>query len=232
MTGQTIVIATPHARYDKLERILREVHGFTVVRFRERSALTAEALRAVQPSHVFFPHWSCVIPDTIFGQFECVIFHMSDVPFGRGGSPLQNLVVRGIEDTQLSAIRCSDVIDGGPVYLKKPLSLLGSAEEIFVRAAHLMEGMVAEIVVGRLAPVAQIGEPTVFARRRPEDGDIGSLAELGRVHDHIRMLDADGYPAAFLRTGALRLEFSRSRLSHDHVMADVRITLTDEGRKP
>lgn len=232
MTGPAIVIATPHRRYDKLERILRDVHGFRVVRIRERSALTAEALRDAQASHVFFPHWSWIIPDAIHGKFECVIFHMSDVPFGRGGSPLQNLIARGIHDTQLSAIRCSDVLDGGPVYMKRPLSLLGSAEEIFVRAAHLMEGMVAEIVVGRIAPVPQVGEPTVFARRRPEDGDIGALARLEQVHDHIRMLDAEGYPPAFLRSGALRLEFSRSRLSHDHVTADVRISLSDEGKEP
>ena len=132
---------------------------------------------------MFFPHWSWIIPAAIHSAYECVIFHMSDVPYGRGGSPLQNLVVRGVQETRLSAIRCSDVLDGGPVYLKKPLSLQGSAEEIFVRAAHLMEGMVAEIVVGRITPAAQVGEPVVFARRRPQDGDIAGLSDLGRVHD-------------------------------------------------
>lgn len=232
MTAPSIVIATPHRRYDRLETVLRDVHGFRVVRIRERSALTVQALQDAGPSHVFFPHWSWMIPAAVHEAFECVIFHMSDVPFGRGGSPLQNLIVRGFQDTRLSAIRCSDVLDGGPVYLKKPLSLLGSAEEIFVRAAHLMEGMVAEIVVGRIEPVAQVGAPTVFARRRPEDGNVGELAALERLHDHIRMLDADGYPPAFLRSGAFRFEFTRSRLSHDHVTADVRITLSDEGDKP
>ena len=232
MTNHRVVIATPHRRYDKLERILREVHGFEVVRIRERAALTVEALLAERPSHVFFPHWSWIIPEAVHARFECVIFHMSDVPFGRGGSPLQNLIARGIYDTQLSALRCSDVLDGGPVYLKRPLSLHGSAEEIFVRAAHLMEGMVAEIVVGRVVPVAQVGEATVFARRRPQDGDIAPLATLEKVHDHIRMLDAEGYPPAFLRSGTLRLEFARSRLAHDHVDADVRISFDGERNEP
>lgn len=224
-----IVIATPHSRYSRLEEVLRRVHGFDVTRIQTREELTAERLREIDPSFVFFPHWSWIIPKSIHEHFNCVIFHMTDVPFGRGGSPLQNLIVRGIYESKLSAIRCSDILDAGPVYLKKPLSLHGSAEEIFVRAAHLMEGMVVEIVLDQIVPQNQSGEPTVFQRRHPEDGDISALDSLARIHDYIRMLDAEGYPRAFLKVGNIKLIFERSRLSHDHVMADVRISFEDEG---
>jgi methionyl-tRNA formyltransferase len=44
------------------------------------------------------------------------------------------------------------------------------------------------------------------------------------------MLDADGYPPAFLEIGDLRLEFGRSRLGPAEVTADVRITLSAKGR--
>ena len=56
---------------------------------------------------------------------------MTDLPFGRGGSPLQNLITRGISKTKISALRCNEEIDAGPIYLKRPLSLHGSAEEIY-----------------------------------------------------------------------------------------------------
>ena len=220
-----IVIATPHPRYDGLERILREVHGFEVTRLRDRDELDPERVAALAPDFVFFPHWSWIIPKAVHERFECVIFHMTDVPYGRGGSPLQNLIVRGHQETRLTALKCSGELDAGPVYLKKPLSLMGSAEEIFVRAAHLMEGMVVEIALDRPTPQPQSGPVTVFARRGPQDGDLQGLDSLPRVHDHIRMLDAEGYPRAFLLAGRLRLEFERSRLSHDHITADVRITL-------
>ena len=29
---------------------------------------------------------------------------MTDLPYGRGGSPLQNLIIRGFESTKISAI--------------------------------------------------------------------------------------------------------------------------------
>jgi methionyl-tRNA formyltransferase len=40
-------------------------------------------------------HWSWKVSDEVVGRFECVCFHITDVPFGRGGSPLQNLIVQG-----------------------------------------------------------------------------------------------------------------------------------------
>ena len=64
---------------------------------------------------------------------------MSDLPYGRGGSPLQNLIIREHRKTMISAIQCVKEIDAGPVYLKKPLSLEGSAEEIFICANHIIE---------------------------------------------------------------------------------------------
>lgn len=226
-----IVVATPHRRYDALEAALRARHGFDVVRIHAREALTAEQLHAIAPRFVFLPHWSWMVPAAVFEAFECVVFHMTDLPFGRGGSPLQNLIVRGIRETRLSAIRCVQAVDAGPVYCKQPLSLEGSAEQILDRAAGLMEAMVVEIVREQRVPAPQVGEPTIFQRRHPADGDIAGLQTLQQVHDHIRMLDADGYPNAFVQVGALRLEFDRSQLAQGQVLASVRIRLVDEGKK-
>jgi methionyl-tRNA formyltransferase len=229
MTATRIVIATPHKRYDALETALRDMHGFDVMRIRERDMLTPEQLQPMAPRFVFLPHWSWHIPASVFEQFECVVFHMTDLPFGRGGSPLQNLIVRGFRETKLSAIRCVQQLDGGPIYCKQSLLLEGSAEEIFVRAAGLMEEMIIRIVREQCAPEPQTGELTTFKRRLPADGDIAGLDSLRSVHDHIRMLDAEGYPPAFIQIGALKLEFDHSRLADDEVLAHVRIRLVDKG---
>jgi methionyl-tRNA formyltransferase len=136
--------------------------------------------------------------------------------------------VRGIYETRISALRCEKEIDAGPIFTKRTLSLHGGAEEIFLRAAILIEQMIVEIIENRPTPRPQVGEPTLFRRRRPADSDIASLDSLEKIHDHIRMLDAEGYPKAFLRVGRLQLEFGRSSLTHDHVTADVRITVVPD----
>lgn len=227
-----IALATPHARYDALETGLRTEHGFEVLRVRAPAELTEAAMTAFGPSHVFFPHWSWKIPTAVFERFECVVFHMTDLPFGRGGSPLQNLVVRGIENTQLTALRCIADIDAGPIYLKRPLSTLGTAEEVFLRAAKQMQPMIVDIVRRALLPAEQSGEVVPFKRRAPAEGNLLSASGLEQVHDMIRMLDAEGYPRAFLEAGNLRFEFTRSSCRHDHLEANVHIRLIDPHKEP
>src|SRR5438874_8112341 len=118
----------------------------------EPAQLSASSVSRIAPRYIFSLHWSWRVPAEIINNFECVVFHMTDVPFGRGGSPLQNLIVRGIETTQLTALRCAAELDAGPVYLKRPLSLHGAAEEIFLRAAGLMKTMILDIVEQRIQP--------------------------------------------------------------------------------
>lgn len=190
--------------------------------------LTPKRLREQDIETIFFPHWSYIIPTEVYQAFECIIFHMTDLPYGRGGSPLQNLIVRGHEDTKISALRCVGELDAGPIYLKRPLNLNGSAEEIYLRADDVIESMILDILRDAPQPIPQEGEPTLFKRRRPEHGDWSQAPDLDAVFDHIRMLDAEGYPPAFVDVGPFRLEFTRASRRTDAVLSDVRITLKSD----
>ena len=194
----------------------------------DREAVTKDNLIAFQPDWVFFPHWSYIIPAEVYENFRCVIFHMTDLPFGRGGSPLQNLIARGIYETKLSAIRCVKELDAGDVYKKVPLSLWGTAEEIYLRAAELTKEMIVDLVLNSTEPVPQSGDIVTFQRRKPEDGNVELCGSLNQVFDYIRMLDADTYPKAFLETEKFRLEFSRASLRENEILADVKITMKGE----
>lgn len=220
---QYVIVANRPWYHDFAERLMRRTsHEFVVIN--TKSELTLARLQSIQPRYIFFPHWSYKVPAEIFEAYESVIFHMTDVPYGRGGTPLQNLIARGIYDTKISALKCLEEVDAGPVYLKKSLSLHGTAEEIYLRASVVVENMIVEIVANEPVPHEQQGEIVRFERLGPEDGNISRLSELAEIFDHIRMLDADGYPKAFLETEHVRLEFQRPSLKHGKVVADVIIT--------
>lgn len=189
------------------------------------SQLTSEAVAAIDPQWIFVPHWSHLIPEEIWGKWPTVVFHMTDLPYGRGGSPLQNLIQRGQNCTKLTAIRCGPGLDKGDVYMKEPLGLHGSAEEIFLRADRLVEKMIERIVLEGPVATAQEGEPVVFNRRTPDQSNLALTAkgDVGAWYDHIRMLDAEGYPHAFLDAHGMRLEFRRISHRSDGLYADVRI---------
>ena len=187
--------------------------------------LTLDFVQKVKPRYIFFPHWSFIVPKEILDAAECVCFHETDLPYGRGGSPIQNLIQRGHIETMISAIRMTQKLDAGPVYMKRHLSLAGLAEEIFLRSSRIIAEMIGEIARKEPVPIQQKGRPVVFKRRKPSQSRIpAKIKDLEDLFDHIRMLDASGYPKAFLEYGGVRMEFSRPALRTDSIEADVRIT--------
>ena len=183
-------------------------------------------LQKIAPEYIFIPHWSYLIKEDIYKSYNCIVFHMTDLPYGRGGSPLQNLISRGFSETKISAIVVEKQLDAGPVYLKKNLSLLGTAEEIFIRANKVIGVMITEIINEKIKPELQTGTPSVFKRLTPEMSAItNELNNTGYLYDHIRMLDAEGYPKAYLDTEFFKFEFTRATLKSDGtIISDVKIT--------
>jgi len=190
----------------------------------EQGQLTSQFISSLKPRYIFFLHWSWKVPAEIIRDFECVCFHMTDVPYGRGGSPLQNLIMRGHRETKLTALRMTEAFDAGPVYTKAPLSLEGTAEEILMRGTTLSEEMIKTLIRDQPSPTPQSGEPTVFKRRKAEESEIPARDSLIQLHDFIRMLDGEGYPPAFLSHQGYRYEFSRAVLYDGRIVADVTIT--------
>ncbi len=190
-------------------------------------------LSQCDPRYIFFLHWSWTVPNEIINRYECIAFHMADVPHGRGGSPLQNLIGIGHHCTKLAALRMVQELDAGPVYAKEDLSLEGNAEEIYIRAAYLSAKMIRSIIDDCPEPIPQQGEPTVFTRRNASDSRIPEMPSLPlpSLYDFIRMLDAEGYPHAFLEYGGFRFELRRAALYDGRIVADVTITSLEAKRK-
>lgn len=225
-----IIIATIKswniARAQELQKKYKGVHDICI--YTKREEFTAENVCDFQPDYIFLPHWSYIMPREITDNWECVVFHMTDLPYGRGGSPLQNLIVRGHKETKISAIKMTEKLDGGPVYMKHALSLEGSAQEIFIRCADIIFAeMIPLFLEGgsqqKLKPVPQEGEPVIFKRRKPEESQLTPEMDLEKIYDYIRMLDAEGYPKAFLEFGAYCLEFEQADFSKEKKELSARV---------
>lgn len=185
----------------------------------QEALLTHAHLSSINPKAIFFPHWNWKVSKEIVSSFECVAFHAAPLPFGKGGSPVQNLIARGFSDTKLTAFRMKPGFDDGDIYLQRDLSLSGSAHEIFLRISKLAASMIEEMITNWPTPVPQIGEAVTFKRRTPEQSRLDPSSDMKRTYDHIRMLDAPEYPKAFIEVGGMRIEFSDAELLDDSVRA-------------
>jgi methionyl-tRNA formyltransferase len=221
--GNYIVAATKPWSIEAYENSCGDLPNWFLITKKEE--LTLELIDKINPRYIFFPHWNWIVPKDILEKYESVCFHMTDVPYGRGGSPLQNLIVRGHKETQLTALKMSEHLDAGPVYLKEPLSLHGSAQDIFYRAAFKIMELIERIVINTLIPEKQKGEVITFKRRSPAESEVIEDLNLEQLYDFIRMLDAETYPKAFINIKGYRFEFDKATLDETGKL-EARVSIT------
>lgn len=212
---ENIVVATIKswniANYNKIKETEKDFNWYIITSPEE---LSSDSLRRLNPKYIFFPHWSEIIPPEIYENHECVVFHMTDLPFGRGGSPLQNLLVRNIYDTKISALRVVKELDAGDIYMKSgPISLrFGNADQMLAGVSDVIfQEMIPHILHNNPKPVPQTGEVTNFRRRTSVQSCVYNIDSIERLYDYIRMLDGEGYPKAFVYMKNFLLTFSEVR---------------------
>ena len=195
-----------HREYaKKLYKMLSKQYQITLLT--NPSKLTYSYVKKINPKMIFFPDWSWIVPSEIVKNYKCVCFHESNLPKFRGGSPIQNQIIRGITKTKTTAFFMTDGLDEGDILLQKDLSLEGTLNEIFDRMTINDYEMIKKIIKGKYQVRKQNGRPTIFKRRKPEESELKSLNYSKKyLYNFIRML-ADPYPNAFLRINNRKIVF-------------------------
>ena len=209
---KAIVIATVKEwninNYFELKKELENEYSLYLLT--NKDELSFENIEKINPKYIFFPHWSWIIPQKIYENYESILFHMTDLPYGRGGSPLQNLITNKIYNTKITAIKVSKELDEGDIYLKEDFDISkGSANEIYKNASKLIfKKLIPNILRQNPTPVRQEGDVVNFKRRTPEQSNIKMLNDvsIANLYDFIRMLDAPSYPKAYLELDNLKME--------------------------
>ena len=185
--------------------------------------LTISYLKRKKPEIIFFPDWSWIIPNEIISNYKCICFHESNLPKFRGGSPIQNQIIRGVTKTKTTAFIMNEKIDAGDIILQKNLSLEGSIQEIFSRMSENDYSLILKIMNGRYKRKKQSGKPTTYSRRKPKESELKSLNHSIRyLYNFIRMLE-DPYPNAFIRIGKQKLIFKKAIYNNKKLSLEVKI---------
>ena len=226
MKSKNFVILTNKKWHFEIAKILNKKYKskrFIIIKSKED--LTLKKLNQLKPEYIFVPHWSYRIPKKVYNNFKTVVFHMTDLPFGRGGSPLQNLILIGKKKSMISAIECSRKIDAGNIYLKSPINIEGSAQEIYDRSTLIIKEMIIKIINNKFVLRPQRGKITRFKRRSPLQGNLIRVKSMQTFYNFIRMLDAETYPKAFLKINGFTILFSKvKKVRTNKLIAEVEIS--------
>lgn len=198
-----------------------------VIEILNKKKLNISNLKKINPRYIFFIHWNEKVTKEIYENFECIVFHTSPLPFGRGGSPIQNLIIRGIKKSPVCAIKMTKVIDGGPVYDTMNITLNGTISEIFSRIANKIEKLIIKICKNNPKPLRQEGNVVKFNRLKNKDNKILNKHSIKEIYDRIRMVDGEGYDKAYIRFGNYKLELSDSSIKNKKLIAKIKLYRSD-----
>lgn len=128
-------------------------------------AVSLDFLLKDRPRYVFLLNWSQRVPRLIHQNLEVVNFHCTPLPYGRGGAPIENMILRGHETTVITAHKVVDEIDAGPIYMQSDtVSLQGQKLDILSRFVEPVSDMMRRIMASAPRPTPQAGPPVQFRR--------------------------------------------------------------------
>jgi len=130
-----------------------------------------------------------------------LVVHASDLPKGRGFSPLTWQIIEGLNAFPICLILANERVDEGPVVYRQLIELNGDEvlKELHDVVGDLHVSMAMRYLMDSQEPEnhEQTGEPTYHRRRRPKDSRLDPHKTIAEQFNLLRTVDNDKYPAFF-----------------------------------
>lgn len=140
-------------------------------------------------------------PDILARNKWNLVVHASDLPKGRGFSPLTWLVLDGRNTIPVCLLHAAEKVDSGPIVYRDEIQFEG--HELIGEMRRVLGEKTIELCLRYLSGAApqegapQKGEPTHLRRRRPEDSRLDPHKSIAEQFNLLRTVDNDAYPAHF-----------------------------------
>ena len=153
---------------------------------------------------VFYLGCGQLVPGEVLARHRHnLVVHESDLPKGRGWSPLSWQILEGRNEVPITLFEAWESVDSGPVYLQKTMSFTGHelVDELRAQQGALTLQLCLEFVDRYPEPVQvareQEGEPTFYPKRGPQDSELDPDKTIREQFNLLRVVDNERYPAWF-----------------------------------
>ena len=168
--------------------------------------ISYEADQVSNADIVFVIGYTKILASTISARNGHVfVIHESDLPSGKGFSPVQWQILAGSNTIIVSVIQLDALIDGGDIVLQKKLEFVGDElyEEIRAKQAAVTFDLVCECIecYPDYSPKPQVGSENFYRRRYPEDSELDPDKTLRELFPLLRVCNNEKWPAFFVLEG-------------------------------
>ncbi|WP_081910362.1 formyltransferase family protein [Thermopetrobacter sp. TC1] len=134
-----------------------------------------------------------------------LVVHESDLPSGKGFSPLTWQILEGKNNIPICLIEAVDKVDSGDIIYRDVMHFEG--HELINEIRHIQGQKTIELCMrflqADLPPkgVPQAGQESFYPKRRPKDSEIDINKSIKEQFNLFRVVDNERYPAFFFMNG-------------------------------
>ncbi len=163
---------------------------------------------ALPPGDICFylSYGRIVAPELLARYKNNLVVHESDLPKGRGWSPLTWQVLEGRNEIQITLLEAALGVDSGDIYLTDKMTFDGTEliKELRTFQAEKTISLCKKFALNYPESVSwsrpQEGGATYYPRRSKEDSELDSAKTLREQFNLLRVVDNEKYPA-FIKIG-------------------------------
>lgn len=154
------------------------------------------------PDVAFYLSCTKIVPkESLAAAQESLVAHASDLPKGRGFSPVVWQILEGRREIPIRLIRAEEAVDSGDILLSESIAFEGHElnDEIRDRLGRQILAMCLFYLQADTPPAGtpQSVEPTWYPRRHPDDSRLDPQRSIAEQFDLLRVVDNVRYPAFF-----------------------------------
>lgn len=132
-----------------------------------------------------------------------LIVHASDLPSGKGWSPLTWQILEGKNQIPIILFEADDSVDSGPIYARSHIDFEGHElidglrRQLADATFELCSWFVSEYPISASQPIIQTGVESFYPRRGPSDSQLDVNKTIAEQFNLLRVVDNQAYPLFF-----------------------------------
>ena len=162
--------------------------------------LLTDDLRALEGGeYLFLMSCTTVLPKAFRNLYtHALVLHESDLPKGRGWSPVAWQILEGRSRITVSLLEAEDRVDSGAIWGQTVVFFDGTelAPEITKKITRAKFDLIENALIYEPSKREQIGESSYYRRRTPEDSELNPFRSIESQFDLLRICEPR-FPAFF-----------------------------------
>lgn len=155
---------------------------------------------------VFILGYTTILPlDFLKRNKLNLIVHESDLPAGKGFSPVQWQVLSGKTNIPVCLLEAAEKVDSGDIILRTEMQLNGDElwSEIRQKQAQVTIKLIEQFLEAypRFSRTPQSGNETYFEKRSEKDDELNVQKSIAELFNQLRVADNERFPAFFRMHG-------------------------------